>query len=849
MAVKVGKKNVSAYAQLECEKQLKYNLIGKRGLEPGAKRPGISHIATKGKEYEASIYNDFLELLNEKEICYSKIEEEFENINLLDVLLQSHVPRIVIEAEFDTPNIFNYDEKYFKYSKSRPDLIFITKNEKVNKYIISIIDIKTTTEPSLKHFSEVSFYKLGLEALLKEKNLNDKFAVDVNGYIWPGNNDPFVLINTFNYYKSRNSLDILYDTLTDVLTPVPFEIYEPFVLNFFNNILPDINNKHLDSIHWQFSPKCQFCDHEPFCKKESNENSLLSQIPFLSNGQHSLLKKFNINTVADVIKHIEENSNEWMQIVNLNRNLKIQKDLILSRAKAILENKVNPIENRKTYMMPSFVNLNIFITLHFDPITGITFAMGADKVYKDKGIETEKKQIINIVGSANKFDIKYEREQFLIFLKKINEWLKEFLKLNKEIKGVSQFKLKSIHIYFWSQLEVKQLRRMILRHINDKKVQKELELLISLYPPEKVKDNPDIYETQPGTVVKDVVKYLFGLPINYEYTVFNAANAFIKEFDHTQNPYQYKPARGFYLELSDQIPFERAYEIWTGKVFLPREFKSEEKYQRFEIEKMLNEAIALRLEALQKVVNTIQINYQDRLLQVKKKVKKFATGKTGMEQESINLQIFEKLNHISSDIENKQLRVLPIDEKENRFFSIRNLMLQDSGQYSSLIQQLMNKESFRNCKFNDFLVFSYSSDSIEAKLKEGDFLVSLSNEKDPRDNNMPQLVLDTILTKLSEYSADELLSISKRFNVKNIKNFSYISLKSLLSVTIAYVSYEADNLFIIVVPNDYYGGINVIHFLEYIRLLDLNTPMILDPLYQDFNQDTFEKIFRAIGKQ
>lgn len=42
--IKIGKKETSQYAQLECEKQLKSKLEGIPGVEAGKKRPGMKHI-------------------------------------------------------------------------------------------------------------------------------------------------------------------------------------------------------------------------------------------------------------------------------------------------------------------------------------------------------------------------------------------------------------------------------------------------------------------------------------------------------------------------------------------------------------------------------------------------------------------------------------------------------------------------------------------------------------------------------------------------------------------------------------------------------------------------------------
>ncbi|MDN5079587.1 hypothetical protein O8C89_03515 [Aliarcobacter butzleri] len=850
MKITIGKKDINQYAQLECDKQLKNKLLGTKKIEAGVKRPGMKHITDQGGEYEKSIYNDFIHILSKDEIYYKKKGEKFENSNLVEILKLDIPPKIIIEAEFNTPNIFNYDLSIFEIAKSRPDIIYITYDDQLNKYIISIIDVKTTTEPSLKHFSEISYYKLVLEQLLLENNFNEKFIIAQNGYIWPGNNDKYFFIDTFMEYKKHSSLNPLSDSLKDILIPVPFEIYEPFVINFFQEIFPRIYKQDLTETICQFSTKCQFCDYEPYCKKESIKNDLISQIPFLSSGQHTLLFEHNIRDLSSIIDSIESDTHLWQQLIKINRNLKSQENLILARAKAISENKVIPIEDRKTYLMPNFSNLNIFITIHFDPITGLTFAMGADKVYKDSGAETVRDKTINVIGNAKGFDIKYERDEFFKFLQKINGWIKNFLEINKSVNGTKQSNLKSIHFYFWSQLEITQLRRMILRHLNDSKIQKEIALLISLYPPDGIKDDPEVYETQPGTVVKDTIKYLFGLPVKYDYTLFNVANSFIKEFHNNdkKEPFQYQPYRGFYLELSDQIPFERAYEIWTGDVYLPREFGSTEKYKRREIEELMEKSIDSRLQALESIVSILQLHYKDKLLLDKKKVKKFPITKKGMEQEAINLQMFEQLNHISSDIENKQLRVLPIDEKENRFMSIRGLKLQDNSKYKSIINQLQNKEEFYGYKEEEFMVFEYSKDSIEAKIKEGDFLVVLSNERDPSNLDMPQLNLESSLTKLTNKNAYELGNVAEMFNL-NIQNFFNLTLKDLSKVSVAYISYKLDNLFIVLVANEYYGGIKTIKFLEHLNLLDLNQPLIIDPIYQDFNQSTYNSIFRIIGKK
>lgn len=884
--VKIGKKDVSRYAQLECPQQLKYKLKNIPGIEAGVKRPGVKHITDKGNEYETSIYNDLIQILDAKQIAYNQDIESnrFVSVNLLQELKKDIPPTIILEGEFETPNIFNYDTKNFYFSKSRPDILYIKKDCESEKYCISIIDIKTTNEPSLKHFSEISFYRLVLEEFLKLNGLDERYCFEDFGYVLPGNNDKYLFIDTYEKFK-RESPSPLNDSLEKILISIPYEIYEPYVLNFFNTILPRINEQSDEEIICQFNAKCQFCDYESECRKNSKKFEKIDQVPFLTNGQHQLLVQEGIFTLTNLIEHIEGKTQLWKQITTINRNLKSQEQVILDRAKAIKLNKIVPFENRKTYLMPQWANLNIFVTIHFDPITGLAFGLGASKVYKDKGIKSEEDSTINIVRRNNGLDLKYERDVFLNFLIKINKWINEFLKKNKEVQGIDQRNLKSIHFYFWNQIEITQLRRMLLRHLNDIKIKKELSLLISLYPAEGHKDNPNLYETQPGTVVKDTIKYLFGLPIAHDYNLFNVINALYQEHNvinqNTGELIQYNPRRGFFVDMSDQIPFERAYEIWTGNVYLTKEFRSKDakntydyfdiiskripidrnelleiKYEAHEIEELMDSAIQRRLDILKRVVQTVQNNYGDKLLLEKKKVKIFSTKKIGMEEASVNLQMFEKLNHIASDIENKQLRVLPIEEKESKFMSIRGLKLQEQTKYINIIKRLQEKEEYLSTNLDEFMVFTYSQDSLEAKIKEGDFLVVLSNEVDPRNPTMPQLNLETCIRNLTSENPDELLALGKTFSLKNIQNpkskrsnFWYLTLKDLLKVTVAYVSYDLEQLTLIVVPNDYYGGINIFKFLSHLNLINFNYPFILDPIYQDFNQKDFENIFRTIGKK
>ena len=95
-----------------------------------------------------------------------------------------------------------------------------------------------------------------------------------------------------------------------------------------------------------------------------------------------------------------------------------------------------------------------------------------------------------------------------------------------------------------------------------------VELLVRLFPPETRLPDPDYYKSQPGTAVKDVLRLLVGLPLPHSYTLIEAANAFYPNPKQDGGVFQFRIPYGFETLLSDQIPFERAYELWEDRVYL-----------------------------------------------------------------------------------------------------------------------------------------------------------------------------------------------------------------------------------------------------------------------------------------
>lgn len=873
--VSIGKKIISDYAEFNCERLVKKILNGEKGLEPGKKRPGIGHISEEGNRWGKHIYNDLIEAVPELVIfSYNEEKEEYDNIDGLDILKKNNKEELlIIEADFETPNeTFNIPLSEYKMKNSRPDILWIRRMPNSDKLIISIIDVKTTPEPSLKHFSELTYYKLVLERILKNNNLDSKYEIDFNGFIWPGNHDKYVFRTEYKKFTMQNQDTAFEKTLNEILIEVPFDLYLPLIKTFFDDNLQIISESDENDVKWHFSSKCMFCDHEVNCKKESKQRDHISQIAFLSRGQHDLLVDYGIENLDTLIDNVESASELWQEVEESNILLNSQKKLLLTRAKALHEEKVLPLPERKTHLFPKFANLNIYLNFHFDPISGITYAMGAKSVYisSDYDFKPQYDTKIHIVKQADMFNVTEEEDAFVDLVKWINEKLNLVDQKNMSSTSSAQNNLEKVHFFLWENLEVSQIKRMMMRHITKKRVRDEIQTILKFFPPENELDNPDIYQTQPGSVVQDTIKHLFGLPIKFYYSLNDVYNCFQEE--NQQSPLYL--SRGFHVDMSDQIPFERAYEVWKNEVFLPKygrlqdiktkqelyELRNKKGFEKlrnidtleelhsldeidalknikFEVEdimKKLRTTVKMRLDMLSSVSYHIQSNYGELLLLKKKGLKKINKKRIGFNDDSEKLYIFEYLNQITQEIEDKQKRALPIEEKESRFLSIRGLSLIERSPYDNIINEvIMEKHPTRN--INEFLVFKYSQNSIDTKLKEGDFLICLSNEKDQLNNTGVQMNLDLSFN-------DSLPSGQHEdFKIGNKK------IKDILSIEIVKISYDSNNPWVIILPNDFQKQA-FSDAIDY-GLLNLDEPLILDAFYKDFGTDIMKNVLKAIGKE
>lgn len=858
---KLAKNLLALTFKYDCDRFLRFRLLSKGqrediGLEDAKyKRPGIELVEDAGRRWEAEKFQDLVDSSPAGSVAYRLADDEdpaigrrpfAKVVGVFDLLRADRPPLAVVEGEFSVPVdvVPGLREAYERFGLEavnvRPDILWIRQGPTGAPLVgepdprppleIHIIDVKMAAEPSLRHFTEVTYYALSLAAALEEAGLAERYGVSAEGFIWPGSHDANAFRNKVREQIARGTSVPVEAALLETLQPVPYEVYQVHVRQFFEDRLLRVLGQAPLEAAWHVAPKCQTCEFLRFCHAQAEEADHLCRIPWLNRGQARLLESRGITTTRALAEAIEHSASPWVESISSSHQLRAEGPAILSRARALQTGQPEAVVGRRSALMPTWSNLNIYLTVHFDPGSGITFAMGAKRVYfphgRNPGDRPEVTERWLPVDRVDGLNTDTERRRLTDFVALVTGWLEEVSRANQALPARERM---SAHVFFWDHLEIRQLRRMIERHMGHEDVVGLIELLVRMFPPDRVLPDPDLFRSQPGTAVKEVVRHLVGLPLAHDYSLLDVANALHPDLDAEGNPYRYRLPYGFVTELSDQIPFERAYEIWRDQVMLTRVDPSglRRKYDRQEILEGIERAVKVRLAALEAVVKKLRTHFGDRLTLKKSGFSAAPPVQTRIPELSRRLVAFERLDTICQDIKNRQDRALPVEEREARFVSIRGIEHASGGRFDALIARA--RASDPRLASRQLLAFTFAPTSRDARIRERDFLLALSNEDSALDLDVPWSIhLDL--------SFDEARARSSVVHAR-------APLRQLLQVELAGFDPTGDPPALVIAPDN----VQLFQLAQSEGLLDLNRVMVLDPLYVDFRTGLVEPVLRAVG--
>jgi DNA replication ATP-dependent helicase Dna2 len=764
----LDKDALSKYVRTDCKRQLRLYLAksderGPQGMpEPQDPRPGIAEVTKAGHEWQAEKVTD-LENVFGKTAVVSKPRVtpsgvRFDPIPLDATLRQTIAGGIfIVEGEFTVGPAFEHAlgivthraQFNLEYAGLRPDLLEVASPGTFSEIIdaagevyevttgderlqLRVMDIKLTSEPSASYQLEVSYYSMVLAGWLIDQGLDERFVVARDCAVWPGSHEASKLVQSLLEWQNQHhhpTYQEMLDALSEDLEVVPFEVFALRLKRILQETVPEVLRTPWQQLDWHVDNRCRICNFlgapwlrrdangqlvptwdDKHCRPEAEQSGHLSRVPFVSRGASSALRQAG---VADLTALMARQPAD--PVFNEHQSLRATRTVIPERARAIANSGVAQIapQSGTSAVMPRWADLRIYLSADFDPSSAITFAFGLKAFWIEPqpfGVTIQNRRNKSWPADTlvvDRRDLADERRELLSFLKKIQDILDEAYQLDSST---------TVQFYLWDQLEEKHLGRVIGRHLPAiLAAPGSLKNLAWLFPPEDVLPNPEqVTRQSPITIIRDVVRAVLAAPVAHYYTLLDIARGY-------HDPNLQPPLSNFGVHplfedyLGDQIPAERAHEIW-GRLANPNWSARVTDLRR---------AVATRLGALEEVTKRLSTDLRQHLFQTAPPIN--ITPPRWLSGVSLDGQLwytFAKLNASLNGLEVHRIRAMPPHEREARFHSARlEKRLHEAHESQALIDlgvPLSRRQGAR--------VYLMREASTEVKLRDSDFTVAISPE-------------------------------------------------------------------------------------------------------------------------
>lgn len=860
---RLGKEALSQYIRTECRRQLRLYLSPDSGVykyerdaqqmpPPQPPRPGLEQITQAGEQWQAAKLHDLTLSFGPAAVLGDRYvdaagQQMYRPIDL-GSLLQSAAPgQFLVEAQYNVGATFESDlginghKAAFSldYASVRPDLIevlvpgrftrFVTPSGNSRPLLIGddrlqlrVVDIKLTSEPSPSYFAEVAYYSMVLAGWLIDNHLHDRFVVAPNGAVWPGSHDASSLAQLQNESRLTGvtpTPDQLRDALQEDLEPVPFDVFAFRVRRFLQQDVPEVLAKRWQTLEWHVDNRCKGCDnlgypwtrqgqptnHPDHCMPMAERQEHLSRVAFVSRGASLALRDKGVPDVPSLAKRSPSDS-----AFDAHHVLKATRTVVSGRATSLqLQQEQIPPAAGTSAVMPRWSDLRVYLSVDFDLGSAITFAFGVQAFWLEP-------QAFGNVSIAVRQHRAWTPQAFVVDLKELKAEERELLAFLAKIDFIltesrNMASSTSVQFYLWDSLQYDHLCRVVGRHLSAILRNQVLSHLAWLFPPEQLQPNSAIATLQsPITVVRNVVRSVLAVPVPHYYSLLDTARAY-----HPQPPVSPAPLFSihplFEDALSDQIPSERAHEIWS---------RSTKPYHGT-TRTTLIETVEKRLKALEAVVRRLGTDLGP---QLKQKAPQINVVQPPSRQNRIGMDgqlwhAFSKLDSALGSLEVHQIRAMPPHEREARFRSARlSHRLTSQQETQALVHFGLQAQVGRR-------VYALAPGSREVKAKEGDFLFALAPEDKAGflDQSFDRATAGTQLQQQS--------------------TVSYIAMERVTNVAIKALDRSQG---LIVLDADR-SRPTILDDLERHGVADLSSRVVLDPVHRDYFTSKLLKALQAIG--
>jgi hypothetical protein len=478
----------------------------------------------------------------------------------------------------------------------QPDGARLSLDDSDTRLALTVIDVKHAREANPSYEAEVVLYALMLSNWLDLNGFSDRFFVRADGFLWTRKGLENDGLRTAVEAGERDPHKLIEAIRTD-LSPVNLPIYIQAVRRLFSETLPAVIKKgedDVEALEWHVSASCGSCDWlgykdwisakdlkeigeeglKRYCYNRAASCDHLSRVPLVTKGSRRTLENAGITTVAELAQ-IDGDHSVFMQ----HSRLQADRRSIPGYAEALTAARVGNDDVRKDGSLASYADLNVFISVNFDPGSGLITGVGLRADFRphtpfgQAKIETDNPRWVEAWITAKKSH-EAERVTVLAMLEKLAEIL-AFVEDTSPGKGGPHAKETSVQFLFWTGHQFEELCLALGRHLHhvlferkqpkrtspDYRRDRLLRALFWLFPSEEIQRKADIDPPHPAIAfVCDVARRLVRIPAEHALTLMNVYEHYRYGMEDGKRPYM--PDRFYWDPLSDGIPRERIYEIW-----------------------------------------------------------------------------------------------------------------------------------------------------------------------------------------------------------------------------------------------------------------------------------------------
>lgn len=823
---RLGKKAISQYVQGGCRLRLRNELIPgdaariRAGMPAkDTRNPGL--LVAHGRLHERTAFRELYDVFPGRvffgpEIVEADDERAFQKIALGDYLPTAEAGDFIIEAEFEVTRPFRAAHGLLaleagaggmRYARVRPDILAVETADAADRRAIladgdivgidpsddrlglRIVDVKLAGEPSPAHFAELAYYGMTLDAWLREHGLDARFVVLADAGIWPGNHEGSALKAMID---AAGGVPLDTDAAARAwllsLEILPAEVVVDRVRRFLAVDLPEVLAvEDWRSLPWHVGRSCSGCDwlgfawtrddpedpapppaedapgsaRDDYCWNRAERDGHLSRIPGMTAGACGKLARRGIRDVAAFAAlPADDPAYEDHQA------LKAGRAVLRHRAEALAQGRTIGVADRAgtSAVLPKWADARVAFSVDYDVASGLTFAFGYKLLVISGGMAAETREVVEIVGSK---DVDEEGRVFARLMMRLQADLLDAERiilegreraLGRAAKEKAKRFAPTVQFYIWDRNSFDHLSRLMGRHLDAVREPTAEGVTASpmswVFPAAQLlKDARNVSRNSPVTIVSEAVR-LLAIDIPHHYSILEVAARYqMVGILKLAKPTRRFPVSTLFRDpLSDQIPSERGLEVWSGSRLVEtmgREAHGEK----------IRRTVLVKLEAMLSIVRRLTDDLDETLSSQAPTIRSIMHDQAKLDGVSDDGQIVRqhaRLMKAAEALDVDLAMAMPPQEREARYRSMRLRRRISGAEATALLAELEVPEAPR------IHLFEFRGSSSEAKIKEGDFNLSLMPEDSLHLQHATLRMLKKDHPELSKRLKDDFVRDSRR---------------------------------------------------------------------------------------